>query len=407
MERCKRTLGGLVLFTLLFSCRIVAQQFPYGVWLDKGDVLNPVVYDTVRDLGMNTVIQYADGENAAQKNILSGFNLIAVKGDSPLDAVSYYSNGYYTKWEGEDITENTLQSGIKANFGNRTIHNSQDCWTSGVDLSRINTVLLNGPDYRQDKKYKLQYLNSRIDYTLRINVAAKSIAGIIPQPTDPVCKIDVIFKYIRNGVTYEILLPQNATKTLYAISFNDETFQTFDIPYYYPPDFGQFEAKMSGLNQYENLDYDDTYPGTGIEFRVTWYGNKQLYIDYFEVFDQTIGIRLVDLYPQVVQEVGTFVNKYQGWDNINYYFSKSEPQTLDNYTPMKIVDEILQSLGKPKGIAEFYPPYNGWRNGDRTIFKFKEMANPEKIMMEFITFSNPGQTIIQCFYGANILVHLR
>ena len=45
---------------------------------------------------------------------------------------------------------------------------------------------------------------------------------------------------------------------------------------------------------------------------------------------------------------------------------------------MKIVDAILQSLGKPKGIAEFYPQYNGWRNGDWHLQKFVDMANPEK-----------------------------
>ena len=140
---------------------------------------------------------------------------------------------------------------------------------------------------------------------------------------------------------------------------------------------------MSGLNQYENLDYDDTKPGTGIQFRVTWYGNKQLYIDKFEVFDQRIGIDFVNNPARVDSAIFNFVNKYQGWDNINHFFNISEPQTIDNYTPMKIVDEILQSLGKPKGIAEFYPQYNGWRNGDRTIYKFKEMANPEKTMMEF------------------------
>ena len=52
---------------------------------------------------------------------------------------------------------------------------------------------------------------------------------------------------------------------------------------------------MSGLNQYENLDYDDTKPGTGIQLKVTWYGNKQLYIDKFEVFDQRIGIDFVNI----------------------------------------------------------------------------------------------------------------
>ncbi len=385
MNNCKKTLGYIFILFVLVNSILLSQEFPYGVWLDKGDVLDTVVYNAVRDLGMNTVIQYADGENAAQKNILNDFNLIAVKGDSPLDAVSHYSSGYYTKWEAEDVVTNTLQTGIKANFGYRAILNSENCWTSGDSIVNFNTIMLTGPDYRQDKKYKPQYIFDQLFYTLRVTAGVKSIIGISPQPTDPVCKIEVVFRYYENGVLQEFHFP-DANTILYVNTFMGETFETVELTYNYPPDYDQYETKMSGLNQYENLDYDDTKPGTGIQFRVTWYGNKQLYIDKFEVFDQQIGIDFVNNPARVDSAIFNFVNKYQGWDNINHFFNISEPQTIDNYTPMKIVDEILQSLGKPKGIAEFYPQYNGWRNGDRTIYKFKEMANPEKTMMEFITF---------------------
>ncbi|MBK6915739.1 MAG: hypothetical protein IPH11_19520 [Ignavibacteriales bacterium] len=189
-------------------------------------------------------------------------------------------------------------------------------------------------------------------------------------------------------------------------SFTGESFEPFEIVYSYPPEFEQYNSKMEGLNQYELLDYDDTYPGTGIQFKVTWFGNKQLYVDNFQVFDERIGSRIVDLYPQVVFDITSFANKYNDWDNIKYFFNVSEPQTIDRYTPMKIVDDILEAMNKPKGIAEFFPQWNGWRNGDRTIYKFKEMANPEKIMMEFITFVDGKQMEEMYEYQRYLLTEL-
>jgi hypothetical protein len=113
---------------------------------------------------------------------------------------------------------------------------------------------------------------------------------------------------------------------------------------------------------------------------------KQLFIDCIEVFDQEIGIDFVKDRSKVEKNIAEFVSSYKSWSKINYFFSISEPQTLDNYTPMRIVDEILGKLGKPRTVAEFYPQYDGWRNGDRTLYKFRDMAQPQKLMMEYITF---------------------
>ena len=382
-------------------------QFPYGVYLSKGDSLNPVTYEYVDDLGMNTVIQYANGDNATLKDVLDKYNLVAIKNDSQNDAVAYYSGGYYTKWEAEDTTKNELETGIKADFGSFTNYSNTACWTSGTDLDNTNAIMLRGPQYRQDKKYLPWYMQQfDLKYKLRFNVAVSSLNGITPEPTDPVCKVSVIFTYINDqGITIDYPL-EGADLTLYVSSFTGESFEPFEIVYSYPPEFEQYNSKMEGLNQYELLDYDDTYPGTGIQFKVTWFGNKQLYVDNFQVFDERIGDEIVNHASDVVSRVSSFANKYNGWDNIKYFFNVSEPQTIDRYTPMKIVDDILEAMNKPKGIAEFFPQWNGWRNGDRTIYKFKEMANPEKIMMEFITFVEGKQMEEMYEYQRYLLTEL-
>lgn len=361
MKRVKQFLFLLVFFFCILFKEVLAQvitpptQFPYGVYLSKRDSLNSVTYEYVDDLGMNTVIQYANGDNPALNDILDKYNLVAIKNDSQNDAVAYYSAGYYTKWEAEDTTKNELETGIKADFGSATNYSNIACWTSGTDLENTNTIMLRGPQYRQDKKYVPWYLNELLQYKLRFNVAVSTINGITPEPTDPVCKVSVIFTYINDqGITIDYPL-EGAELTLYVSSFTGESFEPFEIVYSYPPEFEQYNSKMEGLNQYELLDYDDTYPGTGIQFKVTWFGNKQLYVDNFQVFDERIGSRIVDLYPQVVFDITSFANKYNDWDNIKYFFNVSEPQTIDRYTPMKIVDDILEAMNKPKGIAELFP----------------------------------------------------
>jgi len=391
-------LGRISIAVLICTIQISAQQeqqpppeFPLGVYLDKWDSTNQLMYQYVDELGANTIVQYSNGPNAIQRDLLDKYNLVAVKNDSEQDAVAHYSNGYYTKWEAEDTTKNNLETGIKADYGYETFYDNTYCWTSGDNLNNANSVMLRGPHYRQDKKYKLWYMGSYdLEYILRFNVAATEIDGIVPQPTDPVCKIEVIFTYIQGNETIDSMLKDT---TLYVNSFSSEEFESFSLFYEYPPNFDQYNEKMSGLNQYNLLDYDDTYPGTGIQFVVTWYGNRQLYVDWLQVYDVEIGDEIVNQYASVVNDIVNFVDNYSGWNNINYFFNVSEPQTIDQYTPMKMVDDILDGLNQSKGIAEFYPQWNGWRNGDRTIGKLIEMAEPQKVMMEFINYFLEGTTL--------------
>ena len=42
MNNCKKTLGYIFILFVLVNSILLSQEFPYGVWLDKGDVLDTV-----------------------------------------------------------------------------------------------------------------------------------------------------------------------------------------------------------------------------------------------------------------------------------------------------------------------------------------------------------------------------
>jgi hypothetical protein len=382
-----------ILFTLLSFNTTKGQGFIYGVYLDEWDATNAELYKHVDSLKMNTILQNIYGEDATQKGMLEKYNLVVTKSDSDSAAVFHYSNGYYTNWEAEKaVSDFQLQTGLKPWFGDSTFYIDRSGWTTGAVFDTIKW-LLTGPHYRQDKKYKMNYMNDYdLEYTLRATLAGREIDETLPPPGTPVCKISVVFSYyshtshkIENDTLKELIIDSDA--------LTDGQYQSFDINYTYPERFIQYNQKISGLNQYNLLDYDDTQHSTGIQFKVLWYGGMELIVDKLEVFDGRIGIKFIEDYPTVHGHVTAFANRYDNWDNILYHYNINEPQTIDKYTPAKMVDEILSNMNppRPKGLAEFYPQWEGMRNGDYTIQKFKEMASPSQIMMEFISYET-GKT---------------
>ncbi len=54
--------------------------------------------------------------------------------------------------------------------------------------------------------------------------------------------------------------------------------------------------------------------------------------------------------------------------------------------------------GRPL-ITQFYPQWNGWRNGDRTIPKFMQLVNPDKLMF----WNFPYKEGLSNEYGLSLL----
>lgn len=257
----------ILIFILIgFVQNTKAQEFIYGVYLDKWDSTNQLMYQYVGDsLKMNTIVHYADGDNTTQRDMVSGFNLIAAKSDNEQDAVMHYSQGYYTKWEAEDTTIHPTKTGIKANYGSSVTYQGVSSWTSGTNEINAGNVLLWGPNYRQDKKYRFNYLDDEITYNLKVRLAGEYIIPQFAPLNEPVCDISVVFTYKEDGII--------KNETLASITILDnwlsEEFKDTTLTYSYPSEFVQYSSKMSSLNQENLLSYDDMEAGMGIQFQVT------------------------------------------------------------------------------------------------------------------------------------------
>ena len=383
-----------LLFTSVTTAQIqqCENKFIYGVYLDMVDSTNQAVYDSVDNLKMNTVVQYANFNDSNQWGYLSKYTVIASRSvDSTTDFVNYYSSGYYTKWEAEDVTSNS-GTGFRANYGGSTVYDNRNCWTTGSETSHSGELMLHGPYYRQDKKYKLLYLQDSINYEVHFEIAKTNLIPLNPLPEDSICRIAVVFTYLDDkGDSISLTL---SSRTFYDSSFSSDEFHSFSLNYNYPQDFRQTIEKTTFMGSENPLSFNDTKNGTGIEFQVTWYGKRQIFIDFFEVYDGKIGSRIAGNEQDVKNNVKQFVDSYSSPWNIKYFFTISEPQTIDHYTPMKIVEEALREKGKI-GISEFYPQWSGMRNGDWTIEKYKNMINPQRMNVEFISYGIEPQPVIE------------
>jgi len=370
----------IILFVFIFLALALQKEihaqniFLYGVWLNNEDSNNDTVYSSVRSLGMNTVIQYAPYNNQQIKNKLSPFNLVVVKEDSPADFISYYSRGYYTKWQSLDNQLNPVKVGVQHNGGGLGSFNSVPCWSS-QGLHDSMPGLVKGPDYRQDKNYRLNYDKSLINYTSNFNLAYSPATH--ESPGNIVCRIGVRLKsLVMIGDKTRLDSVEFISKNILVSDFS-AAFKKFTLGY----DYGSLAKKV----------YDDTAPGTGIEFFVDFLGQGTLYINYIEVYDNAVwGTHFIDdsVRAASINNIKTVADNYSKWTNLQYFYAADEPQTIDQYEPIRFVDSILTdntSIHKPI-ISAFYPQWDGGRNGEFTAPEYKTHANPKTIMTDYYPF---------------------
>ncbi|MFN3693588.1 MAG: hypothetical protein ACK4UV_01155, partial [Ignavibacterium sp.] len=159
-----KNLWMIVIYSIIISTAIHSQEqpqnpdFTYGVFSHlntSGNYQNAKAY--LDSAGFNYIV---DG-------IVTGINqrLIAVKESSPQDYISYYSKGYYSKWEAEwdefafgrvglKHPHKNADPNIGYLYGQVETFRQADCWATQRDIGhRVDSVLW-GPHYHQDKKYK-------------------------------------------------------------------------------------------------------------------------------------------------------------------------------------------------------------------------------------------------------------
>ncbi|HRI47516.1 MAG TPA: hypothetical protein PK559_10470, partial [Ignavibacteriaceae bacterium] len=379
----------ILLFFLCCSMHQQAQQFTIGTYLDMEYTGDTRMYPLLDSLGINTLVTWTP---LGYQSILQNYNLLAFKEDSPQDAVSYYARGYYKKWEASENQTNLLGTGVKHKGGNPSTYNDTLCWTSGDGTQKIDR-LVHGPDYRQDKFYRLFFeAPSKIYFSANYYLAIENHPSFNTSLNDTVCKISVVFRYLKKVGSTELGYFSETLDSMYIKvgDFGGNYFNKKTLSYQYPSYITSLRGKDLMLENLSASDtaYIDDIQETGIEFRVDWIGAKKLNVYGVEVYDDRIWSRYISPFTrqEVINEIDSFANQYSAWNNIKYWYVHDEPQTLDLYEPFRVIDSILSAKSKPNIITTFYQQWEGRRNGDATIKKFKSLANPKQILIDYYPF---------------------
>ncbi len=319
----------------------------------------------IYEMGANTVISHSRLRSRDSLQTLFD-SVIVFNAYSPQDYIHHYSSGYYTKWEAEEITVDTTIPGVKHQFG----QNEDGHWFSGTESGNIGKLLVTGPDYVQDRVYKLIYNESPITYIVNFRM---KIDGALT--ADSVCEVSV--RYVTdNGAGNTI-----RSKILYASDLSND-FDIDTLHYILPEringtaiDEGEvtFGAKRSyGSDAPHTQNYTGAY---GVQFNVRWLGNRNLYIDYIEVYDQEIWKEYIQ-YPSIVTSEILAYAADSGTTNTSYWYALDEPHSIDSYQPYKTVQEILTQHGYPPLITCFYPGWDGRRNNEFSMKRYLDVVNP-------------------------------
>ncbi len=360
----------ILLAVIICKAQVPAQEnpstpeFPIGVYFHDPAELAKDYFDST---GMNTIVWKTD-DNSHQ--FLSNYNLIAYNPYSQNDWICYYSASYYSKWEAEEQT-GPNRIGIKHKHGRADEWKGIDCWSTKGISSPVDSLVY-GPHYRKEKQYAIDargYGNA-IQYIPRFNMALvynpENVSG-----DEPVCKIKVVIRHTKynNGVLQQIVDDTLRDTILTVSAFNiDSTFTdiNFNEPnwYQYSPNYfdGLYPDVVHDLPM-TGVTYRDTAAGQGVEFWVEWLRDDTLctlYIDNIEIYDNNGWSDYVINNSLVINRVQNYAQTYNSnWPNIKYWYGKDEPRSLDCFTPMRIVDSLVNVSVNKKVINAVWCLYSG------------------------------------------------
>ncbi len=402
---------------IFFNAITIAQESPteeflFGASWHREYKSNSGFYNTFRTSGMNFLTQYADENSQGE---LRGLNFAAYNGERPDELIQYYSTAYYSKWEAEENQIDTLKVGFKHivrvddytidTVGSPATFLGRQCWST-EGLTEAADSLLYGPHYHQEKVYKRWYVDSlnydrwNVTYTPRFSMALH-LNDFNIDPESNVCRLYVRATYrdqingvIEGGNKHHLLKEITLKVSDFA------PYDTFKVFYLGSPDWyiypEEFQDPHDGSNRRENpqaqgIHYFDRWGGQGVQFCIDWLRNDtkcDLYIDYIEVYDNDGGNVFADERELVIDNIIEYAGDFpeQEWPNMKYWGGPDEPSSLDHYTPMRIVDSVLNTIGAPRLFTKFYPWWEVEVNGDTQLVRYYNTVRPEKLFIDYFPF---------------------
>lgn len=394
----------LIIFLLLFSASAVAQETPstpnkfhIGTGIQQDLQKYPDLFYAFDTTGFNTIAQHADGYT---KDLLQNYDMMAVNIRKKTEYIAHYTTAYYSKWEAEQTQTDPTRVGVKHKGGQTAYWNDGNdpvlCWST-KGLSAPACSLMYGPHYRQEKRYKRWLYQGCynepgcLTYTPRFRMALDNHGGA--NSTEDVCILKVVFRYrLDNDTTkYDTTFISRTFKVgdfdatgkfddFYLHPNLDSAWYEYSPKFILPKDLPQIPGTPSSVN------YIDWESYTGIQFWVDWLRSDTLctlYIDYAEVYDND-GWNEYIINPQrVADSITTYAQSFSDWNNLMNWFGVDEPYSIDCYTPIRVVDELIRSVQSPPLVIHFDPSW--WHtldiNGEDEIAVFDSIAKPSKIIL--------------------------
>ena len=430
MKRAKHFLFLSVLLLLIFYEGSIAQQLPQpeefliGAFIASSP--DPVYtlynnYQQLLDLGLNSVYQLSVKPLSGQESNLGQLTLfpyIYAANDSGtgssepemnaesenVDWISYFTSAKYMKWEaeGEPLFTGTVKIKHEDEIGTFGEQYTEEFpegnisgWRSGNDQNNIGRFLIKGPDYWQYPRYTFTNTSWNPE-GIEYNAVFRMKLDSPPDVDMPVCSLFVV-------MTDSDRIETTLASRLVTTNMLGTDYVNISLGYDYD---GFFDLNSPNQNHYAmpgsfEIQSPPGYNiGSTIEFRVQWLGNKELFVDYIEVYDQLIWNIYFKQFPnRAIDSIVTYDQEFitpeapDFYDRLKYYYTMDEPHSLDGYEPLRRVQEILDTHGiQADLLTHWYPEWDGNRDGVPSFPVFHQLAQPKKLMFWYAPFTEVNGT---------------
>ncbi|HRN28016.1 MAG TPA: hypothetical protein PLT78_15710, partial [Ignavibacteriaceae bacterium] len=346
-------------------------------------------YEKMEEMGANFVITNDLTQIRLNEIKHLNFKVIPAQGVNLFyNYVMKYTEGAYTKWEAE---------GTPLGKGDATIEYNQDVCTTFVEGSRegIKTLpgagydtLIRGPGYAQERRY-WRIDTGYVDYNAEFNLMLSTIIPEGGSPNDTICILQVTDSEIVGPPSkpYRDSTIFIRDTVLLRSDFTPGVWQPFNLIYNFRDEESDGQQPSNQLPNYTYQNYQSNDPvnknhADFVQYKIIWKGDlyTRLYVDNIIVSDNKGWQIINDLDIKnliLTQATQSFYTN----DLDNYvaaWFAIDEPETIDNYEPIRIVDSLLKDASDGKrGLWVSFPSSWNGKYGDshlgaQPLFKSKE-----------------------------------
>jgi hypothetical protein len=336
--------------------------------------------DSVKSMGVDFIIATQLTETRLNEITNRGLKALPLQSTVLYNYIIKYSEGAYTKWEAEGTPLGKGDAKLKYNPNIGATFNTGGRQGVVTQEGAGYDTLISGPGYMQERRY-WRIDTGYVYYTANFNML---LTNAIPpesgNPNDTICILQVTDSKIVGPPSepYQDSVIFVKDTALLRSDFTPGVWQSFDFIYnFYTEESDVQQPSSFQLSNYTFQNYQSNDPSNKdladfVQFKIIWKGDQysRLYVDNIIVSDQK-GKDIITL-PAAKQNIVTQAT--QSFPNTNLdtsvaaWFAIDEPETIDNYEPMRVIDSLLKANSNGKrGIWVSFPSSWNGKYGDSNL----------------------------------------